>query len=471
MPIQKLILICIVFASALLGSVLAADKPATQADVEKLQEQVRTLDKELAVQREAFIRKLDDVDKRQTEITAKQAKDTAEDSKSLAVIANKTAMLGNLITMVSILITVLVFGAGYVTYLNATSRAKEEARTASAEWFKQNAEKLSLQIEALKGEATNASVKIKTHSDQVESDARIAKNIIQAGRLLVNTGQAKGHQPNDDAARQEATKIVQQASKALEDKPESTFTASNFYTRGVSAYEANNYQSALEAFGKAIALSVIDTPADQVALYLFVYGVTLSLMGKYEEAITSYDNLNHRFGQDTSPGVSEQVAKGLVNKGFALDKLDKSVEAIAIFDDVVQRFSKDTTPALVEQHAEALNGRSFSKIMLSKQSWSETATRIDLLQDAITAAQLALEHCASDSKAMILGNLGYSLFLAGQPTAAKAPTLVCLRLGGQTTKDAQHADAERHRIEPEDTQYELLLDELWKSLPPLAVAS
>ena len=41
MPTQKLILLCNVFASALLGSVLAADKPATQADVQKLQEQVR----------------------------------------------------------------------------------------------------------------------------------------------------------------------------------------------------------------------------------------------------------------------------------------------------------------------------------------------------------------------------------------------------------------------------------------------
>lgn len=64
MPIQKLIFICIVFASALLGSVFAADKPVAQADMDMLQDQVRTLDKELAVQREAFVRKLDDVAKR-----------------------------------------------------------------------------------------------------------------------------------------------------------------------------------------------------------------------------------------------------------------------------------------------------------------------------------------------------------------------------------------------------------------------
>lgn len=100
MPIQKIILICLVFASALFGSVLAADKPSTQADVDKLQEQVRTLDKELVVQREAFVRKLDDVEKRQSEITAQQA-------NSLAVIANQTATVGNHITNTSILITVL----------------------------------------------------------------------------------------------------------------------------------------------------------------------------------------------------------------------------------------------------------------------------------------------------------------------------------------------------------------------------
>ena len=51
MPIQKLILTCIIFAATLPGSVLAADKPAAQADIDKLQEQVRTLNKELAIQR------------------------------------------------------------------------------------------------------------------------------------------------------------------------------------------------------------------------------------------------------------------------------------------------------------------------------------------------------------------------------------------------------------------------------------
>ena len=121
MPIQKLIFIYIVCASALFGSVLAADKPPAQSDVDKLQEQARTLDKELSVQREAFVRKLDDVEKRQIEITAQQA-------NSLAAIANQTATVGNHIANTSILITVLVLGAGFITYFSAKGRAEKEAQ-------------------------------------------------------------------------------------------------------------------------------------------------------------------------------------------------------------------------------------------------------------------------------------------------------------------------------------------------------
>jgi hypothetical protein len=57
------------------------------------------------------------------------------------------------------------------------------------------------------------------------------------------------------------------------------------------------------------------------------------------------------------------------------------------------------------------------------------------------------------------------LFLAGQVQAAQAPTLECLTLDGQKALDDQRADAKQHRVEPVDTNYEQLLDELWNSLP------
>ena len=97
------------FVLTLFGSALAADKPVAQADVDKLQEHVRTIDKDLAVQRETAVIKLEALEKRQNEITAQQA-------NSLAAISNQTTTVGNHIAMTSILITVLVAGAGLITY-------------------------------------------------------------------------------------------------------------------------------------------------------------------------------------------------------------------------------------------------------------------------------------------------------------------------------------------------------------------
>ena len=98
---KKLIVISIVMASALLGRALAADKPATQADLEKLQEQVRAIDKEFAVQKETAVIKLEALEKRQNDITAQQA-------NSLAAIANQTTTVGNYIAITSMVITFLV---------------------------------------------------------------------------------------------------------------------------------------------------------------------------------------------------------------------------------------------------------------------------------------------------------------------------------------------------------------------------
>ena len=94
---------------------LAADKPVTQADMDRLQDRVRTLVKELAVQREAFVRKLDDVEKRQNEITALQV-------NSLATITNQTTSIGNYIANTSVAVTGVLVVAGLITFFSRKVR-------------------------------------------------------------------------------------------------------------------------------------------------------------------------------------------------------------------------------------------------------------------------------------------------------------------------------------------------------------
>ena len=207
MSLQKLIVTSIFFALTLLSSVSAADKAAAQADVEKLQEQVRTLDKELAVQREAFIRKLDDVEKRQVEITAQQA-------NSLSAIANQTTSLGNYIAYTSIAIAVFVFAAGFATYFSVKIKAVNEARVAVDEWLRQEKEKVTGRIDALDREVTDALRKIKDLREEVENEGVSAIDYFRnTGQEFLGRSGAIGEQSVEAAKLERATKIVQEKNK------------------------------------------------------------------------------------------------------------------------------------------------------------------------------------------------------------------------------------------------------------------
>ena len=509
MPIQKLILICIIFAATLLGSVLAADKPTAQVDIDKLQEQVRTLDKELAIQREAFVRKLDDVEKRQIEITAQQA-------NSLAAIANQTTALGNYIAYTSAAITVIVFIAGIATYFSAKSKAEKEARVASAKWFEENAVELKNQIEALRAEAANAASQIKTQVQQVLSTAAVANQSIEASvaNTILSASKMSPTDERTQPADLEAAQVVSKASQSLESKPESEFTANDFFTRGLAHYSNQDFHAALSAFESALKLKVENSTPYQFAQYLFaksaalnqldkpqdviavldeldryfgadtipavrklvaaglrIKGMTLGNLDKSQDEIAVYDELDRRFGADTAPAVCEQVARGLVSKGFRLGQMDKPQDAIAVYDELDRRFGTGTNSAVSAQVAKGLNSSGFQRILLAKQMWQHAATRNEHLNVAARGLKRAYAQCGENDRAMILGNLGYSLFLTGQSHAAEEPTLECLRLGGQKALEAQRADAKLHRVEPEDSQYEELLTRLWQSLPPITGGS
>ncbi len=536
------------------GNAIAANQNATQADFEKLQEQVRALDKELAVQREAFVRKLDDVEKRQTENTAK-------DANSLTAISNQTTTLGNYISYTSAAITVFVFVAGLVTYFSATSKAEKEARAASKQWFDQNATELKVEIEKLRADAAG---QVQANVDKVSAQAEATVSEMhreaEARRnLLSSIAKTDGSGGVADEANQQAAAIVRNTNETLKTKPESTFTASDFFARGLSLLQDENFQSALTAFDQAIKLADSKTKADpeQVSQYLFAKGVTLGQLDKPLDAIAVYDELDRRFGADTTPAVREQVAKGLVskgvrfgqldklldaiavcdeldrrfsadttpavreqvakglfskgatlgkldkpldaiavydeldrrfgadttpavrnqvamglvNKGFTLGHLDKPLDAIAFYDELDRRFGADTTPAVRELVARGANSAGFSRIMLAKQNWATGALRLEHLNGAIAGLKRAERQCSKDDRAMVLGNLGYGLFLAEDLPAAEIATLECLQLGGQKALDAQLADAKLHRVEPEDSQYEAMLAKLWATLPQANNAS
>ena len=450
-----------VLLMSLLGIAFTADKPATQADFNELQKQVQSIDKDLAVLKETKA----GLEKRQNEITAVQA-------NSLAAIANQTTMLGNLIATASILITLLVFGAGYFTFKGATRNAKEEAREASKNWFDQNATDVSAQIVGLKkrvehveAEATFASASIKENAARVAAETEgYAKSLKQAGDVLFKTsGHAQGYTSTDDAD-QAAINFVRGISEALKAKPESEFTAENFYARGLADYTNQNYEAALLAFENAIRKCGENVLIQQRAEYLFAKASVLGLLRKPLQAIGVYEELDQRFGDDSTPAVRRLVASGLVNKGFTLEKLDEHEQAITVYDDIEQRFGEDVTPGIPEQVARALNGKGFTQMMTAKKRWGDERLRKDFLVSAAHILKRALLQHEGKTRHFILGNLGYVQFLSEKHQDAEKTIKECLRLGGQTSLDAQLADAKLHRVEPQDTDYEKMLSDVWKAV-------
>ena len=492
---------------SLLGTAFAADKPATQADLNELQKQVNTIDKELAVLKETKA----GLEKRQTEITAGQA-------NSLAAIANQTTTVGNYITNTSIAITLLLFIGGLATYIGITKKVEVKAEKAAKKWIDENSVTLEKQIAELQAQAAKSSDDIKELSKRFKSDTDAATAQIADQVKAVRTVSAQvldSRKPGRDGdsvgtTNQEAIKIVREASDTLKAKPEVSFSADDFYARGLADYTNQNYQSALLAFQKAIEKRDPSAPAQQQVDYLFAKAVTLGQLGESEQAIAGYDDIDQRFGKDAAPGVREQVAKGLVNKGITLSHLDmpeqaiavyddidqrfgrdaapgvresvaaglfnkggrlsllgKSEEAIALYNEIDQRFGEDTAPGVREQVASALNAKSFNQIIQAKKHWADKPHRSYLLASAETALLRALSICAQGDRAMVLGNIGYAKFLLGKEEEAEASTKECLRLSGQEIFEAQLADAKVHRVEPQDRDYEKMLTNVWETVDAL----
>jgi len=205
---------------------------------------------------------------------------------------------------------------------------------------------------------------------------------------------------------------------------------------------------------------------EQVVTGLRNKGVMLGMQVKSEEAIKLYDEMDRRFGSDVAPGVRGQVVWGLVNKGGMLGQQEQFAETLKVYDEIERRFGSDSSLEVREQVAKGLNGLGFSQIMRAKEHWLDEPLRQSRLSSAATVLARATAMCGPDDRAMIQGNLGYALYLAGQVQAARSPTFECLKLGGQKALDDQRGDVKLHRVEPEDVAYEKLLDELWASLPP-----
>lgn len=339
--------------TALTGRIQALEKQ----DAER-QSALHALDKELSVLKEVAATRLDAQDARIGDLDVK----TGQQSNHLAAIANLTTWVGTAITLITLL-------AGFVGYVTVRQRASTEAQAAAQQWFDNHAQALADQIATLQAHVTQlrseAQTLMETAASGVNQHALTTRERIdQAAERLLSGTNARA-----DAALED-TSAIQQASRALEAKPEREFTADDHYTRGVHEWTEQRFDAALHHFDQALA-SASALPAEQQAKYLYARGAALGQLQRPEDALQVYEEVERRYGGvDPSPALRELVARALVSKGFTLGQLQRLDDTLVVYDEVERRYSADPSPALRELVARVWVNKG---VMLEKLQRSQDA--------------------------------------------------------------------------------------------------
>ena len=113
----------------------------------------------------------------------------------------------------------------------------------------------------------------------------------------------------DKISKEEKDKAVTE----LAQKREEDYVYEDWHNAAVIAYSEKRYEAALRDFSQALKYT---KTKEQTANALSNQGVVLGKLGRSEEELQVYKQVDERYGKDTEPDVREQVVRSLANQGF-----------------------------------------------------------------------------------------------------------------------------------------------------------
>lgn len=323
----------------------------------------------LAAQKELTQAKMDALrDLQQKDAEAAKSRMDAIDKR----LDDQISKMGQGVDRFGIWITVLLAGLGALGYFSVVRRTKAEAEDAARQWFDAHAKDLKNQIEQLKAEAQTARATIVESVEGVQEHGQSAKDGITkyVQTLQANVGDQTPH--SDPKALQEAQDAVASRAEQLRNTAESSYSFDDWNTRAHAAYAANQLEDAAQHWRKAAEIP--NAGSVRVAQALFNRGVTQGQLGQSAEAINTYNEVLHRFGDANEAALKEMVARAFINKGLVHRTLGQSTEAIESYDEVLRRLGDASEPALQELLAHALNSKAFAYLTEVKAQWSDQNT-------------------------------------------------------------------------------------------------
>lgn len=395
----------------LLSAHSAPERMAAQADVDKLQDQVHALDKDVGV----FSAKLDAQDKRIQDIQSI----TASQANHIGMVANHTTTLGNWIAWVGALITLAVFIGGFISFRfkdKAIEEAKRAAKFEAKEWFEQREKELQIQINKLEEKALEG---VKA----IQQNVRLSDELVKTQLENVGSG------------------IVERAHSANSEN-QADESSNNFSTHELQP-------------------PTIYFPEKRNAEELFAKGLALSRQRDFDRAISVYEEITSSYSTSKSTPVQEIVALALLQKAACLLEKNDSKRSIEVLDSIVKSYGTNETNSLRETVTLALLNKGNVLLIYAKRDWHSPHLRQQHLAQAQISLEDGLTRNSIEFKPLLLGFLGYALYLQGNTSEAVKRTSECLKLGDTQAFQALSIIAERPHLEPQDTDYKAMLACLW----------
>lgn len=384
-----------IFCVFLLIFVCSAGHAKTD-DPNHLTQRIEVVERELAIERQVSQNNRDINDKR------------LADFATLATMqGSHTTWVGNLVAIISVVITLLVFSAGFITYVSVKSRAVKEAQDAAERWFEKNARLLSDKVRLLEEQVHNALEVIASHETKVHNEASAVQTAL--AKKLREVSQAFESRQDDSQAREVSIAVATDVTASSvgsggSEKPSTSSGVAEEYYRQANLFEdAQNYEAALRAFDAAIASSSESSVFDQ-AKYLASKGLFLINRERYEQSVSVFDEVIQRYSGSEDDGAKVQYAFSLLSKGTALGKLGQREEELDCFDRVAREFDTSTSPSLKLIVMTALTRKAFA---LTEAGDNEA--RIQQLNEIISKYGDSLDEMLQVPLARVLAHKGTAL--------------------------------------------------------------
>lgn len=295
-----------------------------------------------------------------------------------------------------LVVTLLLALGGLAGYFSVTRQAKEEAKTASRQWFDSNHEDLLAQIDELKKKAARGHQAIELSVNAVAQQRDAAMAHLQEGMKTSGEDSTPINRDEEAALRQSAEEI--------KTKPEASYSFKDWNTRAFDAYHAKQYEDA--ALYWKHASSIPNAGAVKAAQALFNRALTLNQLQRHAEACDTYQQLIDTYSSDYTPAIREQVAKAMLNRGATCGQMQKPAEEIAAYQQLVDTYSSDNTPAIRKQVTMAMRNMGIVLGQMQKPV------------EEVAIYQLLIANYSSDNAPAIREQVAKALFDMGNTLGA-----------------------------------------------------